>query len=176
VSINLSFDTDQAEIANAIADEIESLPAAVAEYSYLNFPVKFLIDGESLIYPDRADERQSIAREDGVAGMTDDRADTARQTRRLPVLFFAHSLEESLSKAENGVVAVVSVPGGGRLQFTRQNGRVSITSEQGRYVDAAFSELKEAVAMFKRDLVEVLKRELPGLFTHPYVGPWLSSM
>jgi hypothetical protein len=40
------------KIADASADAIARLPASVIDYSYLMFPVEFLVDGESLVAPD----------------------------------------------------------------------------------------------------------------------------
>jgi hypothetical protein len=175
MTIKLSFQRDEAEIADASPEAIAKVPAGVVDYSYLVFPVEFLVDGESLVYPERIPPGRWIVDNEGVAERSERQPETPSHTRRLPVLFFVRSLEESLSKVEGGGVAVVSVPGGGQLQLAGHDGCVAIVSEQGRRVDVSLSELKEAVAAFKQELIELLRSDLPWLISHPDLAPWLRS-
>jgi hypothetical protein len=175
LSIELSFERDDLEIADAAADDLTALGAGIVEYSYLRFPVVFLVDGESVIHTFPEPAERWIVDEDGVAERSAAPRETSRQTRSLPVLFFAHSLEESLGKAEHGAVGVTTVPDGGTLEITRRDGRASIRTEQGRTVEVSFRELQEALTRFKRDLLELVRRELPILLTDAHIGPWLRS-
>jgi hypothetical protein len=111
----------------------------------------------------------------GEVKTSESRSEGSQQSRRLPVLFFARSLEESLGRVIAGGIGVVTVPGGGHLQLTGHQGGVTITSEQGRPVDVPLVELKEAVGAFKGQLLDLVRRELPWMFSHPEVGPWLRS-
>jgi hypothetical protein len=175
LSIELSFERDDLEIADAAAADVAALGAGIVEYSYLRFPITFLVDGESVIYTFPGPAEQWIVDEGGAAQRSAAPPETSRQTRRLPVLFFAHSLQESLGEAQNGSVGVTTVPDGGRLEITKSGARALIVTEQGRRIEVSFLELQEALVRFKRDLLELVGREVPILLTDPRTGPWLRS-
>jgi hypothetical protein len=171
-AIELDFVRDEAELAELRRADLTTLRPQAIESSYLKMPVRFSVNGLTVLLLPDEDDRVWLVPADGTRAVQSHNREGGEALRRLPIVFFASALSAGISKAAATGSATITVPEGGVLKLRRAGEVSTLVDESGRQAVVSFDELAMAIGHFRRNVVRLLDEEVPALRASSVLATW----